>query len=588
MRQTAKQIAANASFQAFMNSYLKELGQEEWYRKDEVHFPCPSGINGEELLYVRLPKQKQELILEVAYRSLVGRHTFSRVFCLADTTWVEQDFYATVVMLIQELHMKQTKHIDGYDTSHCDELLVRFLESYQNMTHYIEKRLGEHKHRVHSFIEAEQSLVYGHWLHPTPKSRQGMASWHHNSYAPELRGTFQLHYFKVHMSLIKEDSALAMSARAIVQQNIMPEIQIREDEIVIPMHPLQAQWLLQQSYVQDAMQKGNILHLGPLGSCYTATSSIRTLYQENSKWMYKFSIPVKVTNSLRTNRLHELKAGVAMARLIQTLQCDTVSFRIIQDPAYLTVNLLGEESGFEVIIRSNPFQQGHDQGIFTIAALVQDPLPGRISNIRKIIESLALQENRSVQEVSRKWLQHYFTCAIEPLLRLYDTHGIALEAHQQNSILDVSRGYPTVYYYRDNQGYYLSRSYQAYLQEKEPSLEPDLFYEDAIIQERFAYYLFVNQVFSVLHRFGVEGLLTEEESVHWLTVSLQELQKDFTGPGKSFLHMLFMQESFPCKANLLTRLYDVDELAADLEQAVYVTIANPFVSRKELHYAHSV
>ncbi|MGQ0417266.1 IucA/IucC family protein, partial [Bacillus sp. HC-TM] len=36
-----------------------------------------------------------------------------------------------------------------------------------------------------------------------------------------------------------------------------------------------------------------------------ATSSLRTLYHPNSKYMLKFSFPVKVTNSMRINKLKE-------------------------------------------------------------------------------------------------------------------------------------------------------------------------------------------------------------------------------------------------------------------------------------------
>lgn len=85
----------------------------------------------------------------------------------------------------------------------------------------------------------------------------------------------------------------------------------------IPVHPLQAQWLLQQQYVKKAIAEGFIKYEGALGAFYTATSSIRTVYNSQEEMMYKFSIPVKITNSLRVNRTHELKAGIAMARLMK-------------------------------------------------------------------------------------------------------------------------------------------------------------------------------------------------------------------------------------------------------------------------------
>lgn len=302
--------------------------------------------------------------------------------------------------------------------------------------------------------------------------------------------------------------------------------------------------------------------------------------------MLKFSIPVKVTNSLRVNKAHELKAGgVVMSRLLRQTGFGEAEpgFRILQDPAYLTVMLPGlTESGFEVIFRNNPFPPGgQDQGgVISIAALTQDPpLPGRNSRLLDLIEGLALNENRSLAAVSRDWFQQYLSCAIGPALRLYDEHGIALEAHQQNSLLDVSGGgYPRCYYYRDNQGYYLSESLRGPLTEQCTDLKetpPELFYRDAMIRDRFCYYLIVNQLFSVIARFGIDDLISEtlliQQFRHFLHVEHSRLD----GPAQALVKSLLEDSRLPYKGNLLTRVNDVDELNAELEMAVYSSIANP-------------
>ncbi|WP_253958103.1 IucA/IucC family protein [Metabacillus halosaccharovorans] len=356
---------------------------------------------------------------------------------------------------------------------------------------------------------------------------------------------------------------------------------------MIPIHPLQAQWLLQQDEVKKAMETGTIKDLGVLGPHFTATSSIRTVYCEKEDWMYKFSIPVKVTNSLRVNKKHELKAGVVMSRLLKKLPFldKYPSFSIIEDPAYMTVDFsLKKESGFEVIMRSNRFKEGENKGISSIASIVQDPFPNQKSQLHHMILINVHREGRPMEDVSGDWFDKYWTCSIEPLIRLYDEHGIALEAHQQNSVLDVSTGYPEHYYYRDNQGYYLSSSRQKELLFMEPGLfeTSELFYDDNLIQERFTYYLVVNQLFSVIYRFGADQLLTETALINMTVQKLHALKKDLTGQGKRFVHKLLYEEKLSHKANLLTRFHNVDELTAELEQAIYTKIANPlFVHRQE-------
>ncbi len=47
------------------------------------------------------------------------------------------------------------------------------------------------------FLTAEQALVLGHPLHPTPKSREGLTDAEALRYSPELRGSFPLHWLAV-------------------------------------------------------------------------------------------------------------------------------------------------------------------------------------------------------------------------------------------------------------------------------------------------------------------------------------------------------------------------------------------------------
>lgn len=600
MQQIAKQIAKNATFQAFMNCYIREVRSGHWVKKEEwIKEQRLSALMTEAyILELELPRQNIRFAFGVEYKSLVGRHVFgaSLKYCTKQKQWLVEDKLTILITLIQELHC--TTKMDGCLklSSHFDELILRIIESYQTMAHYIEKSFeGDKQHRASdTFIEAEQSLLLGHWLHPTPKSRQGMADWQQTSFAPELQGSFQLHYFRVDRKMVNEASVLEISASEHIARSLIksqPEFVKSENVCFIPVHPLQAQWLLQQQYVKKAIAEDLIKYEGALGAYYTATSSIRTVYNAQEEMMYKFSIPVKITNSLRVNRTHELKAGIAMARLMKKIDFlqKHSSFQMMNDPAYMTIEFPNQtESGFEVIFRSNIFPKGHDEGICMIATLVQEPLLEEKSKLCQLIMKIAQSEFRSLESVSLDWFKVYWTNAIEPLLRLYDEHGIALEAHQQNSLLNISSGYPTTYYYRDNQGYYLSKAYKDVLLSIEPSLHEteELFYEDALIHDRFTYYLFMNQLFPVIARFGADQLINENELLKWSMDQLHLLEKEFTGFGKIFVRNILKQEELAFKANLLTRFHDVDELEAELEQAVYTKIPNPFVIQfEEAEYA---
>jgi siderophore synthetase component len=302
--------------------------------------------------------------------------------------------------------------------------------------------------------------------------------------------------------------------------------------------------------------------------------------------MYKFSIPVKITNSLRVNKRKELERGVEVSRLLHSGLSDKLAalypnFRMIQDPAYITVNLGAEEIGFETVVRENPFQEGTDTRTTLLAALCQDPVGGEYSQLRNVLSKISGQEGISLAEASERWFAAYLKVSLHPMYWLYATYGIALEAHQQNSIISLNQqGYPNIFYYRDNQGYYFMESKAAALRELVPDIneKSDTICTDSIAEERFRYYVFFNHLFGLINAFGANSLIDEQTLLARLKEELKFLKKEFGDPT-NLLNSLLYEKVLPCKANLLTRVHDMDELAGSLEtQSVYVPVKNPLVA----------
>ncbi|MDD1795976.1 siderophore biosynthesis protein [Enterovibrio sp. ZSDZ42] len=587
MSQNAKVIAEIASFQAFFNCYLKEIDEGHWYTAKQWQ-DAENNIsfeNGAWVVETPLPNQSTKLAIVVSYRTLVGCHQFSCAYLFNSLSgdWQEVPFSSAVRLLIDTIfssNIFSTFNIQR--ETNKQELLSRVTESRSLMEAYIARRLGDTKLASTDFIDAEQSLLYGHWQHPTPKSRQGMLDYHHAYYAPETKGSFALHYFSIARDLICQRSALTISAEEIITSSLPISSLIKDDHLVLPMHPLQAQWLLHQPNVRQLMEDGLVVDLGIQGVEFTATSSVRSLYNAHLSWMYKFSLPVKITNSLRVNKRHELDAGVVMAALYRKTRFSEAypQFKIITDPAYITVVLPGQsETGFEVIIRENPFSEGRDTNVVTIAALTQEALLDDISMLSRFVKAIALRETSSLSQVSIKWFAKYWECSIEPMLKLYDEHGIALEAHQQNSVLHIEDGYPSIYYFRDNQGFYLSNAYRNHLAAMDPEsvTVDDLYFDDDVICDRFAYYLLINNLFSIIGRMGADSLVDERILISFVQQRLLALRRVFTGAGTLFVDQLLSQSNIPAKGNLLTRVHDVDELTVENEQAIYCQIPNPLV-----------
>jgi siderophore synthetase component len=583
----ANLIAESVSYQAFMTCYLNEFDEGDWLNTaDWEAAPAHSAlVHGDKLIALTLQACHAQVIIEVLYLSATGHHQFGQ-------TWIQYQHgdwqaiaqFDLLLALVREIYYREEQRSGVINQHKQIELLSRLIDSCQQIASYLNQREHDAHLDDRCFIHTEQALLFGHWAHPTPKSRQGMHEWQQALFTPELKGQFQLIWYAVKHDWVNEDSVTDLSASAILDSVLgKNKFTLAADEKLIPVHPLQAAKFDYDAQIQAAVSQGAIRKLGAAGPYWFATSSVRTLYHPDLPWMLKCSIPVKITNSQRLNQPDELHAGLIAENILSLTRFreQNPGFHVIADPAYITATVPGKSpSGFETVIRHNPFMRGHDQGIYNLASLTQAPLTSHMSVLRRLIEGLALSEGRSTQDVSLDWFSLYWQNAVEPLIRLFDLHGIALEAHQQNSLLDVSSGYPRRYFYRDNQGYYLANSYRQHLQ----SLISDsvgaesLFYDEPLIQDRFGYYLFLNQLAGIIHRFGADGLIAETTLLAVTRQRLRQLQQQLDGAGARMIHRLLNAPGLPCKSNLLTRVHDVDELTAELEQAVYITIRNPFVT----------
>jgi spermidine-citrate ligase len=606
MTMTARAIAEKATLECFLNCYLRETGKGQWTGNTNwkrrnlwtaVGMPQEKGE-----IYVSIPLGQMTLSVGVKYDSPTGRHRFE------GSGWLQIgrgepepiDYVTAIALLIRDLVQSE-----GGNEARPAELIQRVIQSCEHIERFVQHRMRDTDSLYHldtDFIEAEQALLFGHPFHPTPKSRQGLKSGNGSEYEPELKGRFQLHYFSAHRSLVTEDSGYDASAGELIKWEIDSDPSCTEqfkaaycanpDVVLLPVHPIQAEWLLSQEHVKKWMDQGLITYLGPIGRKYMPTSSIRTVYHPEARFMLKLSLQAKITNSMRVNKLHELIGGVEGARLLKhgipLLKERFPQFEVIADNAYMTLMTDGKESGFEMILRENPFRGHAAKQVVQIAALVQDPLPGCRSRLAVIIDSISRKEGRSRSQVALEWFRQYMSISLYPMLWLYLTYGIALEAHQQNCLVQLKNGYPDRLYYRDNQGFYYCRSMLPTLERLLPGIgdKSRNVYPDEIVDERFRYYLIVNHMLGLINGFGAEGLIDERLLLAELRAALASFLPINREPS-DLLHSLLMERQISCKGNLLTRLYDMDELENPLEQAVYVYMENPLVEQlPSMHVIH--
>ncbi|MFI5700765.1 IucA/IucC family protein [Streptomyces xanthochromogenes] len=545
-----------------------------WVRENDL--AAPDGP----LLRITLPASGTALLVPVPYWSPTGWHRFARPALHGGAAGAPPADAVTVAALLG----REAGLSGGAD------LVGRVADSVRRTADFIADRRSRPGPREDAdlFLTAEQSLLLGHPLHPTPKSREGLSETEVRRYSPELHGSFPLHWLAADPAVLACDSAWTEGGRTIgaaqLALRFADGLQLPPGTVPLPLHPWQARDVAQRPDVAALLDAGLLHDLGPHGEHWHPTSSVRTVHRPGADAMLKLSLGVRITNSRRENLRKELHRGVEVHRLLRAglgeeWQSAHPCFDIVRDPAWLAVDTPDGEPlpGLDVVVRHNPFAPG-DDAVCIAALTAPRPMPGRSamhSRLADVVGRLAARTGRPATAVSAEWFLRYLDQVVRPLLWLDGTAGIALEAHQQNTLVLLDPdGWPVGGRYRDNQGYYFRESHRAALERRLPGIgaTSDTFVPDAVTDERFAYYLGINNILGLIGAFGAQHLADERV----LLAALRQFLARATGLGSPLPAQLLDSATLRCKANLLTRLHGLDELVGPVDtQSVYVTITNP-------------
>ncbi|MEU5400344.1 IucA/IucC family protein [Streptomyces sp. NPDC005963] len=547
--------------------------------------PCgPDGAT----LRIALPASGTALLVPVRYWSSTGWHRFDPPAWEGAPDGAPRVDAVTVACLLSR-EAPADAETDGA------ELAGQVHDSVRHTTSFIAARRlhPEPAPQADRFLTAEQSLLLGHPLHPTPKSREGFTASEVPLYSPEAYGSFPLHWLAVDLSVLASESAWTEQGRALPADQLITrlcgDLRYPQHTVPLPLHPWQAHELRHRPTVAALFDSGLLHDLGPHGAPWHPTSSLRTVHRPGSPAMLKLSLGVRITNSRRENLRKELHRGVEVHRLLRTglagqWQAAHPGFDIVRDPAWLAVDTVHTQShhpepvpGLNVVLRHNPFGP-YDDALCVAALVAPRPWPDRAgmhSRLSNVVDRLASSTGRPPSAVAAEWFLRYLDHVVRPVLWLDAVAGVALEAHQQNTlvILDVD-GWPIGGRYRDNQGYYFRESRREELNRRLSGVGSvsDTFVPDDVANERFAYYLAVNNVFGLIGAFGSQGLVAEPV----LLAAFRQFLVSTRALGSPLTALLLETPTLRTKANLLTRLHGLDELLGPVDtQSVYVTIANP-------------
>ncbi|MBT2457577.1 IucA/IucC family protein [Streptomyces sp. ISL-86] len=545
----------------------------------EVSGPEHQSAVTEGHLLLRLPRRGVLLRIALRRTSLLGAHRFTGpVLEQHGDRWAQIDWRRLAEYTQDELSLRTGVR--------NEEFLDQVASGHQAVTAALAARTGatasalsQGGDELATYVASEQSLLFGHRFHPTPKARTGdPGSW--LSYAPEAGAVFPLRHLAVRAHLIAEERAEECATDPL--DRLHPDVP--DGYRLLPAHPWQYEMLREHPELRAAFDRGDILDLGPGDTPFAATASVRTLY--DGETFLKFSLNVRITNCLRKNASYELSGAVAMTRLLEPALTDLAArfpgSAMLREPAYRSLALPGPDGtpdltlleGFGVIVREGLSRQLLPGTTPLLAAAVADEYPTGPGHVSRLLEGAG---PRKVLD----WWTAYLRLLVPPVLAAYFDHGLVLEPHLQNVIVCVDDdGMPAQVLFRDLEGTkLLPERHAATLATLPADVAGPMTYDAQRGWDRVVYCLLVNHVADMLA--ALADLHPQSEPALWAQVrATMRTYADRNGcPPR--LAALLAGVPLPAKANLLTRW----ERKADRE-AGYVRLASPFAEDVLSEAAH--
>ncbi|MGI9280130.1 MAG: IucA/IucC family protein [Endozoicomonas sp.] len=374
----AEYLSAGCFFNALLREWkgwsLESVDcHKKWLSDQSLHSDWQPPVEAEAAVSIPLNNSKHLLLIHIKHFSISGRHQFYTPIALinqSNNTLHELSFTESVNLIINDNALWNS------ELNHRKLFLNRVKRSVENMELVLELRQYELDKIFAGCIDfqsSEQALLVGHSVHPTPKSRDQFTAEDSERYIPEYGNSFQLHWFSIDANLLEADSVHEYSFHELTRQLASEDSEfsssflrdIPEHQTLLPAHPWQAQQWLKNAYIQQLISEGKLIDYGLHGSQWRATSSVRAIHATHATFMLKYSLSVKLTNSIRHllpkevirgKEVHQVKYQTPVGTELKSLYPD---FEIITEPAHAAIKgkdgqVLPETM---MVLRENPFNR---------------------------------------------------------------------------------------------------------------------------------------------------------------------------------------------------------------------------------------
>lgn len=517
-------------------------------------------------------KNKRSILIPIKKYSILGRHQYQGQFYLNFNDELSEISFQEMVQLLCDF----LKDCFQLEHEKMEIFKNRVFSSFYNMHSSLEFRansIREFEHSDFNFKDSEQALIIGHNFHPTPKSRDEFNDQDMLHYSPEFSGIFCLDWFVAVPSIVSQKCAASFAEQKWTEELFLQDFAqtqsvqdlLAKSMIPIPMHPWQLKNLTQIPLIQQYIEKGSLIYVGKSKLNWNPTSSLRTVYRDESPYMLKFSMSLKMTNSIRILLDHEIARGLLLHDVLSTengqrFLDEHPNFKIITEPASICLkdtdgNPINESI---VVCRENPFCGQAALGKVMLATLIQDDPLGGKNLLQKLISKMVSQDSIHVR--LKNWFSAYLNIAMKPLFIAYANYGVVMEAHQQNLILDIKDGFPVAAYFRDCQDHAYSELGHLLFATEVPGISKDAgsVVHEQVASRFFAYQVILNSTFNVITSLAASNEIDERELLNDLREFLEGI-REMGVRDPLCLNYLLDEQKLMHKGNFLYSLKGVND-----------------------------
>lgn len=561
------------SWAGFANAYLRE--NNNW-----AHIEW----QGRPVIGISLDN-RQQILLPIHYFSEVGIHHFTGEIFHGDPA--DNKNSAELITFEEAVHLllRHADKIAAFSLSQIEQFTAQVLQSQR----FIDASLQNHPNITHltsgplNFIAAEQGLLAGHNFHPAAKSRQQLAQDEWAKYSPEFAANFQLVWLQVARNILVGDAkghSLEHYLETLTKQSA-PELLTKIDKqyAVIPMHPWQWQYLQGLTSIQALQNDKLIRELGEFGLAWSATSSVRAICQPAVDFQLKYSLNIKLTNSVRTLSVKECKRGLRVFDACQTdtyqhWQAQYPDFVLLQEPAWCALSFNGTVIAESIFLFRENQHLDHNSESLVLATLGQLPIDNEHHLLLEQLKRVSHSYQVTLEEAAELWFKNFSHKVILPLCDLQANLGLVCLAHQQNIVIEFAEGLPNKTFIRDCQGFGFSDLgiEQFSTQCKDIHSEIEHHWSQDQITRYFPYYVIINSGYAVIAALSQLGFGDERTWCKKLHTTLSSIIT--TAKDQQCLQKILEQPHFQCKGNFYCYLTGDNENTIENPAVIYFDMAN--------------